>query len=567
MAVPKSCTVLIVGAGPAGSYAACCLAREGIDTVVLEADKFPRYHIGESTLPSLRHLFKFIDVDDAFDSYGFFQKASCQMVQPFDLISLIPTQLIIKLTSIRVTDFIAAGGPNAYAWNFVRSESDDLLFRHAKVCGAHTFDETKVETIEFEQRGADDDDQDEAILDRGRRPVSATWSRKDGSSGTVAFDYLIDASGRNGILSTKYLKSRKFNRGLKNVASWAYWKSDNLYGEGTPMEGLPYFEALQDASGWCWFMPLHDGTRSVGVVQDQALAADKKRKLEKPSALEFYQQSLDLATRTKKLLSGATLASDVKSASDWSYTSSTYHIPYARICGDAGCFIDPLFSSGFHLAIVGGLSAAVTIAASIKGGFDEQTAGSWHSKKTWESYARFLLVVSAATKQIRYDEEPVMQDFDEEGLQRAFDILQPIIQGTVDADAPGRTTDADISMVLDFCFKAFSYVPQEKKEVLFEKLDKLNGSAARSAEDMEKHLTAEELHIIETLRSRRLVREDVFTLGSFTLDTIDGLAPKLVRGELGLVRANKAQLDSRHFFSPAFLDGKVEEIRGEQRIA
>lgn len=56
--------------------------------------------------------------------------------------------------------------------------------------------------------------------------------------------YLVDASGRHGILSTKYLKNRKHNDNFKNVANWADWKSDNVYGPGTHMEGSPYFEAL-----------------------------------------------------------------------------------------------------------------------------------------------------------------------------------------------------------------------------------------------------------------------------------------------------------------------------------
>jgi flavin-dependent dehydrogenase len=74
MSIPQRTQVLVIGGGPAGSYAASALAREGIDAVVLEGDKFPRYHVGESMLPSLRHFLKFIDLDDTFVAHGFYKK-------------------------------------------------------------------------------------------------------------------------------------------------------------------------------------------------------------------------------------------------------------------------------------------------------------------------------------------------------------------------------------------------------------------------------------------------------------------------------------------------------------
>lgn len=79
--------------------------------------------------------------------------------------------------------------------------------------------------------------------------MSAKWSRKDGSSGVIKFDDLIDASGRVGMVTTKYLKNRKYNQGLKNVASWGYFKNTGYYGVGTYREGQPYFEALQGKLG------------------------------------------------------------------------------------------------------------------------------------------------------------------------------------------------------------------------------------------------------------------------------------------------------------------------------
>lgn len=146
------------------------------------------------------------------------------------------------------TDFLDAGGPEGYAWNLIRSESDDLLFRHAEACGAKIFEEVKVREILFEpsdyKSNSDNSENSNGPRNPGQ-PVSATWIRKDSTSGSIRFKYLVDASGRHGILSTKYLKNRTFNDSFKNVASWAYWKSDNVYGPGTHMNGSPYFEALE----------------------------------------------------------------------------------------------------------------------------------------------------------------------------------------------------------------------------------------------------------------------------------------------------------------------------------
>ena len=126
----------------------------------------------------------------------------------------------------------------------MRSESDNLMFQHAGKSGAKFFDPTKVNAIEFKPMDTKDSAIDSNDPSLGR-PVSATWSRKDGSSGEIKFDYLVDGSGRAGVVSTKYLKNRTFNQDLKNVASWGYWKGAIQYGVGTPKEGQPFFEALQ----------------------------------------------------------------------------------------------------------------------------------------------------------------------------------------------------------------------------------------------------------------------------------------------------------------------------------
>lgn len=81
----------------------------------------------------------------------------------------------------------------------------------------------------------------------GERPISAKWTHGPSSqSGTITFDYLVDASGRAGLMSSRYLKNRRFNESLKNVAMWAYWQDTDLYApDWRPgAEGAVYLEAL-----------------------------------------------------------------------------------------------------------------------------------------------------------------------------------------------------------------------------------------------------------------------------------------------------------------------------------
>ena len=126
-------------------------------------------------------------------------------------------------------------GVDNAAWNVVRSEFDNILLDHASSLGAKVYQNTKVLSLEF---------------DENNKPVSAAYTRRSSSDtggtvdGVITVRYLVDATGRAGLMSTKYLKNRNFMDSLKNIAVWGYWAGVGSYGEGTTRVGAPWFEAL-----------------------------------------------------------------------------------------------------------------------------------------------------------------------------------------------------------------------------------------------------------------------------------------------------------------------------------
>ncbi|KAF8829406.1 hypothetical protein HHX47_DHR3000525 [Lentinula edodes] len=527
---PSEVDVLIVGGGPSGSYAASVLAREGISVVVLEAAKFPRYHIGESLLPSVRGYLRFIGAEEKVAKYGFTRK-------PGGAIRFNHNK------QEAYTDFVSIGQENS-SWNVVRSEFDDLLLNHARSCGASVFEQTKATAVNFEYVN------DFEI----KKPTSVSWaltppgkgqaSCKETSNtairGTTSFKYLIDTSGRAGLMSTKYLNNRHFNQALKNIAIWGYWENVGSYGVGTPREGAPYFEALLDESGWAWFIPINNGTTSVGFCRNQKMHNDDTEfNQPAPSGLSLphiarsttatrYMTMLSLAPGIIKLITaqGSFVEGSVKSASDYSYSAPLYGGPGFRIAGDAGAFIDPFFSSGVHLALTSALSAAAS------------------------------LVVLSAYKQLRAQNLNILSDIGEDNYDRAFAFLRPVIQGN--AEMGVRLYERELQESLDFCVKLFSDTAPEShielvsnSNIAQELLDLTApvvrpqdleralsvASPLRDTDDLETRRTQEATKmVLEKINARKVLNPE-YTLNGFEAEALNGFTIRLQRGKLGLKRA------------------------------
>ena len=399
----ESTRVLVIGGGPAGATAAGLLAKEGIEVTLLERERFPRYHIGESILPSCRPIFELLDVWDKVEAHGFQAKGGAYFFWG-------PEEWEVRFNDL--------GSDGANAWQVVRSEFDKLLLDHARELGVDVHEGVAVRELEFD----------------GDRPVAAIWSTGDGpdATGRIGFDYLIDASGRNGVMAVRHLRNRRFHNVFRNVAAWSYWRGARKLDRGP--DGAIAVCSVDD--GWFWAIPLHDGTLSVGLVTGRDAFNAKRNELGSVQAV--YDQALAKCPPVTALLGQATQAGEMKVEQDYSYAAEEFTGPGYFLCGDAACFLDPLLSTGVHLATYSAMLAAASIVSIDRGEVEAAEARRFYSTVYRHAYQRLLVLVSTFYEAYRGKEHHFYQaqrlsqaERDQLDLQTAFDR---IITGIEDLD-------------------------------------------------------------------------------------------------------------------------------------
>lgn len=333
--------ILIVGGGPAGSTLGALLARQGLSVALVEKLSFPRYHIGESLLPQVLDVLEVSGALPAVETHGFLRKEGGVFrwgTNPE------PWSFYFDETKGRYR--------HEYAYQVIRSEFDQILLQHAKECGVDIFENTVASS--FNHNG--ELEAKESIVEVGVKSSGGTES-------VLRARLVVDCSGASGWMSSK-LRCRRFDPILRNVAIWAYFR-DTQRMTGRNANGI-FCEAVE--VGWFWNIPLHDGTNSVGLITKAPIRGGEAARQ------SVYEQAMNSSVYLKEMLLGSRRVSKFHYALDYSYRPDMLHGPGFLMVGDAGNFIDPVWSTGVFFATTAALRASEAIASWIEdsniGAFD-----------------------------------------------------------------------------------------------------------------------------------------------------------------------------------------------------
>jgi FAD-dependent halogenase len=343
--VSEETDVVVVGGGPGGSTLATLVAMRGHRVVLLEKEKFPRFQIGESLLPSTVHgICRLTGVADELAKAGFTKKRGGTQQwganpEPWTFAFSVSPKM---------------AGETSYAYQVERSKFDQILLDHARHMGVDVREQHPVSEV------VDDGDRV-----RGVRYTDATGNRR-----TIHATYVVDASGNKSRIHQRVGATRQYSEFFRSLALFGYFEG----GKRLPEPNSGNILSCAFDSGWFWYIPLKPTLTSVGAVVRHELASkiqgDPEKALmaliaECPTISDYLKD----ATRVTTGQYG-----ELRVRKDYSYANTKFWRPGMILVGDSACFVDPIFSSGVHLATYSALLAARSINSVLAGAVDEQAA-------------------------------------------------------------------------------------------------------------------------------------------------------------------------------------------------